>query len=257
MPNEQTQTGASTSKARTTIAKWVIGGSAGGLIALGFAMILTAETGNTGPAAEKVFTMLVPLLGTWVGTVLAYYFSGENFERASQSVTRLVEQVSEKKLRRVSVREAMTPRHAITVLELEPGDDEGAEINLEKKLLDLLKDPITRIPVFDSEGKAKYIIHQSLLFRFIAEKTIEMTDQTPPFEVPKQTLKDFLDHKNMKEIVSGTFTFVSIEGTLADAKDAMDKLPKCQDVFVTDDGTKGKPVVGWVTNTNISKYTQL
>jgi len=54
--------------ARTAVAKWVIGGAAGGIFALAIAMIIVAKTGETELAAEKAFMMLVPLLGTWVGT---------------------------------------------------------------------------------------------------------------------------------------------------------------------------------------------
>jgi hypothetical protein len=32
-----------------------------------------------------VFAAVVPLIGTWVGTLLAYNFSRENFEAASQA----------------------------------------------------------------------------------------------------------------------------------------------------------------------------
>jgi hypothetical protein len=40
-----------------------------------------AEQGGRSRAAEMAFATLIPLIGTWVGTVLAYYFSGENFQR--------------------------------------------------------------------------------------------------------------------------------------------------------------------------------
>jgi hypothetical protein len=34
---------------------------------------------GTDTAAENVLNSVLPLLGTWVGTILAYYFSKENF----------------------------------------------------------------------------------------------------------------------------------------------------------------------------------
>lgn len=37
------------------------------------------EYEKLGDAAEKTFATLIPLIGIWIGTVPAYYFSGENF----------------------------------------------------------------------------------------------------------------------------------------------------------------------------------
>src|SRR5271155_1830489 len=40
-------------------------------------------------SAQNVLGSVLPLLGTWVGTILAYYFSKENFEAATKSVTEM------------------------------------------------------------------------------------------------------------------------------------------------------------------------
>jgi hypothetical protein len=37
----------------------------------------------------------------------------------------------------------------------------------------------------------------------------------------------------------------------------MESLPKCQDVFVTKNGSKDDPVVGWITNTIIQEAGKL
>src|SRR5713226_1358319 len=44
--------------------------------------------------AQNVLNSVLPLLGTWVGTILAYYFSKENFEAATKSVTELAKQIT-------------------------------------------------------------------------------------------------------------------------------------------------------------------
>ena len=64
LPNGVTQ------KARADIAKYVIWGALGGLVALSIVMI--ALGGQKDSPADKVFMMLVPLLGTWVGTVITF-----------------------------------------------------------------------------------------------------------------------------------------------------------------------------------------
>jgi hypothetical protein len=83
-----------------------------------------------------------------------------------------------------------------------------------------------------------------------------MEGKTPPFQVAKLSLKDFLNHKNMEGLVGKTFAFVSISDSLADAKKRMEALKNCQDVFVTDDGSEDKPVLGWLTNIEITKHSK-
>jgi ATP-dependent helicase YprA (DUF1998 family) len=70
------------------------------------------------------------------------------------------------------------------------------------------------------------------------------------------TLKDFLDYGKMRDMVSGSLAFVSIDATLANAKIEMEKVDNCQDVFVTDNGDKNEPVRGWLTNSEIAKHSQ-
>ena len=54
--------------------------------------------------AQLVLTGILPLLGTWVGTILAYYFSKDNFETAA---------ASERK--RLSIQQKRIPVPALTV----------------------------------------------------------------------------------------------------------------------------------------------
>jgi hypothetical protein len=51
---------------------------------------LLINKSNNPDQIDKVFSALVPLFGTWAGTILAFYFARENFDSANQSVQRLV-----------------------------------------------------------------------------------------------------------------------------------------------------------------------
>jgi hypothetical protein len=62
--------------------------------------------------------------------------------------------------------------------------------------------------------------------------------------------------KRTRELVQGSLEFVSAEATLGDAKAAMEKKPKCQDVFVTETGQPDDSVLGWLTNIEISRHTK-
>lgn len=46
----------------------------------------------------------------------------------------------------------------------------------------------------------------------------------------------------------GSFGCVRPDDPLTSEKEKMDSNPKCQDVVVTEDGTPGKPALGWITN---------
>jgi hypothetical protein len=47
------------------------------------------------------------------------------------------------------------------------------------------------------------------------------------------------------------FNFVKKDGTLLDAKKAMDAIDECLDIFVTENGKKEEPVLGLITNNKI------
>src|SRR6478609_5743961 len=45
-------------------------------------------------ALQFVFASIVPVIGTWMGTVMAFYFSKENLEAANRSVKSLIQHIS-------------------------------------------------------------------------------------------------------------------------------------------------------------------
>ena len=65
-------------------------------------------------------------------------------------------------------------------------------------------------PIFDAEGRCKYVLHRSTIVNSLLP--------------------------------------LAPDATLADAKDLLDKNPQCLDILVTQDGTKNGTVVGWITN---------
>ena len=83
LPNAP-RTGANGNDPRTKIALTVTWFSiiTVGLIAI--VIIAGSIRNNNMEGAKLVLTGVLPLLGTWVGTILAYYFSKENFEAAAQ-----------------------------------------------------------------------------------------------------------------------------------------------------------------------------
>lgn len=252
---------APTGYSRGEIAKTLIWISVGGLVAISLILILATayvSTDDVADVSQLIFNALLPLFGTWVGAIVAFYFSSENFKEASKSVQDIAKQSAlGRRLRTVSVREAMLPKIKIKLVQLTAAEaSDESKVELKSRLIDALAGPVSRIPVLNPDGSAKYIVHESLLFRFSHERALAAATGGQAFDLSKATLKDFLDHEGMRELVSSTMAFVAVAGTLADAKAAMDKISDCRDVFVTAEGSQSEPIQGWITNTTLESYAQ-
>ncbi len=240
---------------RSTIALLVLGGSSVVLVIIAMALIFATAEAKRAEVADKIFTMVLPMLATWVGTVLAYYFSGDNFDKAHKNASEMVEQMRDGKLRQIAVKDVMISKNMMEVVSLGANDDPG-KVMLLDECINRLGESITRLPVLAANGSVKFVIHQSLLYKFVTQKTIEMKASGKDFDLTGQTLQDFLKHNHMESRVAKSIAFVSIDESLADAKNAMERLVGCQDVFVTADGHPDKPVKGWLTNVEITKYAK-
>jgi hypothetical protein len=134
------------------------------------------------------------------------------------------------------------------------GDKEEPKDLTIQKLYDYLKEGVTRIPILAPNGAAKYIIHQSMLYKFISEKS--MAPGGAPLNISTLTLEELLEFSNMRDLVEKSLAFVSKKATLGDAKAIMEKTKNCQDVFVTESGRADEPITGWLPNTELSKHAK-
>jgi hypothetical protein len=132
--------------------------------------------------------------------------------------------------------------------------EESKDVGIEKLYGYLTKEGVTRIPILDHQGAIKYIIHQSMLYKFISEKSIKAG--ATALNITALTLNDFLEFSNMRDLVEKSLGFVSTKATLGEAKATMEKTTNCQDVFVTENGRADEPIIGWLPNTVISKHTR-
>lgn len=199
--------------------------------------------------AEQVFQSTLPLFGTWVGTVLAFYFSRQNFESASDSLNRVVHQLTpEQRLRSVAVRQVMMPRASITSLALTGGQGD-ADIPLSSLVTPFSDRNVTRLPIFNADGSIRYVIHEGIFSKYQAQVGAAAA-------INGMTLADLLAYSIDGERVAGLaklFAFVQVDGTLADAQAELRSVARAQDVFVTAGGTANEPVVGWITNAVIAR----
>jgi hypothetical protein len=197
--------------------------------------------------AKYVLGVLLPVIGAWVGTVLAFYFGQVNFEAASRSAANLVRQLSPReKLQAEPAGHAMMKINEVTTFKI-PADKTEADITI-KQLIDegFEKDksqPRQRLPILDAQGRGKYVFHRSTIDAFVAPKK-----RPPDVDESTLSLKDLLEDPKLKDYINNSFLPLASDATLADAKDLFDKNPQCLDILVTQDGMKSGIVVGWITN---------
>jgi hypothetical protein len=216
--------------------------------------------------AKYVFAAVLPLLGTWVGTVLAHYFQKENLNAATQSITTLVSKVTgNEKLQSIPVKNVMIRPDKIETLPdplLNKDDKDISLSELTKHLREGTKRD--RLPIFkhnQKTGPAERVLHRSIVEKFIAQKAVENPPTKP---IDQLTLEDLMNDRTLGAVVRGSFGLVKADGTLADAKSEMDKASaalgsagNCYDVFVTDTGKPDEIVIGWITNDIINENAKV
>ncbi|MBM4276620.1 MAG: hypothetical protein FJ130_01905 [Deltaproteobacteria bacterium] len=201
--------------------------------------------------AQYVFGAMLPLLGTWVGTVLAYYFARENFESASRSVREMAKQLTPmEKLKSITIKDVMIIIGKAVTLELQKPEK---DIKLKADIIDAIlgKENKERLPILDTEGRIKYMAHRSLIDKFIVQEVGKGK------KAEDLTLQDMLDDAKFKDVLTGSFKTLLETSNLAEAKTLMDKIKICSDVFATEDGTPNSKVLGWVTNIIVGEQARV
>ena len=197
--------------------------------------------------AQMVFNALLPLLGTWVGTVLAYYFSKQNFETASQSVERMVSLTMDQKLGQMSVEKEMLRPNQITLLQI-PDTKTPKDVPL-KDVIARFGGNITRLPIVNAQGAILYVVHESGANKFIASRAVAGKS------ADTATLQDLVDDNILHQWISN-IVFVPQSASVAQAKALMEAQQGCQDLVVTQTGSKNEPMLGWMTNVDIGRLSK-
>lgn len=112
---------------------------------------------------------------------------------------------------------------------------------------------VTRVPVLRHDDVLVCVIHQSLIYKFIAERGVAAAAGGTAFDPGRLTLADLLAEPGMKELVQDAVAYVSAGATLTDAKQLMERTPNCQDVIVTEHGRPDEPLLGWLTDADVRR----
>lgn len=202
---------------------------------------------------EKFLFAVLPMIGTWIGTVLAFYFTNDSFQTASNQTRLTLSDAREARLRQISVREAMVPVSKVEAIEAD--EEDWPNVYFDTDVIGLINRKFSRVPFFSKgRGRVLGIVHDAVV------KAYAWQCGVPPQGGTKtRTLKDFFDNDEVRSAFEHSVAFVGPEATLADVKRAMDAASTrghaCRDVFVTEDGTPAGRPLGMVTNIDLERFS--
>jgi predicted outer membrane lipoprotein len=213
----------------------------GTTLAAAFAIIYASSATERSDMTRLVFTSVLPLFGTWVGTVLAFYFAGQNLQTATDSTLRLAGRLDPG----TPVDEVMIPKAQIQSYDLKAGDDVN-QLQLGTIYNLMTTSKRNRIPILDGSAVVRYVIHQSTINSLASSSNLD-----PASTAFTKTMADLLADADLKAAVTA-IGFVGPDAVIAEARAAMRSINHCNDVFVTRGGRNTDPVIGWLTNTDLA-----
>ena len=259
----------SDSRNREWIALGVLITSIIAVVLISVVVITTAENGEKRQAASgRVMDSTLPLYGTWVGTILAFYFSRNAFEAASRATDRTTAAVFQRANSDL-VSASPLPDNTLAKISLKSlANDlvfrqEDPTKSLQEVVAELeSRDRYRTIVVEVVDADKKYIKYADLVYRINASAFLAQSqtrDSNPQVgegraQVPP-TLKNYLIWRHGQgEKAQPIVVFLSQSATLADADAKLKETTGCRDVIVTTDGQRESPVVAYVTDTDINEY---
>jgi len=236
------RTEAHEARTRAWLAIGIVSLSIAGIAVASTVAIYYAAGDSRTEMARLVFASVLPLFGTWIGTVLAFYFARENLQAATESSLRLAGRVDPG----TPVAEVMIPLGRIVPWRLQPGADPRS-VTLVELYNRMESAKVGRLPILDDADAVLYVVHRSTITAFadaVAKDPGTLTE----------TMADLLGRADLKKAVEA-IGFVRPDAVVAEARAAMRSVQGCNDVFVTVHGKPQDPVVGWLTNTDLAGVT--
>ncbi len=229
---------------RTDLTRWIV--ILGLIIITLLALIIIWQAKKKFEASQWVFNAIIPLIASWIGAVIAFYFGRENYEAATEQVLALTRDT----LDDLQVKNIMINVKTIVVKRLDTNEYETTKLeNLINLYKEIEKD---RIPIFSPDGVSKYIIHRSTMSEY--NSTTEKKDVNGK-EI-ELNLKHIIDDNKDKFSHEKRYGFITVtkETSIQKALNEMNELEGCKDIFITDDGKSSGKVLGWLTDTLINRF---
>lgn len=236
-----------------------------GIFVLSWKVIAAGENKVALEAAKFVFGAVLPLLGTWVGTVLAHYFQKENLAAATKSITDVAQGMGASgKLADLKVKDFMIPASKIMSLGPLLTGKPDKELPLAEIMKNLKEAGLDRLPLFfgnSNSGAPEIVIHLSKMEKYLADQVL---NPRAGVAIDKLTVHDLRTDPVLAPGFKSSFTLVKESATMAEAKMAMESITSapgfpgtCYDIFVTATASAAEPVLGWITNDIINENAKL
>lgn len=194
---------------------------------------------------QTIFTAVLPLISTWVGAVLAFYFSKDNLQAATQTTLDAV--ASARGITaETPVMDAMIPINRIRPQRDVRNERAAKALKLSGLYESMQTSGMSRVPVF-VDGVALYVVHEPDIDQYAQRIAVKSADLEE-----SHTLGSLIEIPAGSKAVT-TFATVAESATVADARATLKKMAQAKDVFVTEDGTKGGKVLGWLTNSDLAR----
>ncbi len=186
------------------------------------------------------FATVLPVIATWVGTVLAFYFGSENFRQAAQSTR---EALGDRLVPSKKESDIMTPYERIARLEVD--DQDKAKATPISDVINYMSQAATRVIVFNKTSRIPIYVIRGWS-PFMPPSWMD-SDYRPTSEGQTKKISDYLSsNNNQNDKDAQQFDFVNEDATIEDAFGRV-MTKKIDDLFVTKDGQSNSPVLGWLT----------
>lgn len=233
---------------RLRIAIWMIALGAGGVVVISAIAILAAARGaqETSGVIQQIFPALIGLFGSWVGTVLAFYFGQDNFDAASQQNRSMIRETvmrSGNPNDQTPLRDIMVP--VASLMRKSNADGNLPNTLTMQKLDDLLSDGDSRLFILGSGNVIEYVVHRMVVDAYLRKRK----DEDAGYDPVSDSFANMLGYPAFKARVdSDIMVFESETATVRSAKQKLASNRQAWDVIVTRDGSKSSEMTGWVAN---------
>lgn len=207
---------------------------------------------------KYLLATILPVVAGWVGTVLAFYYGKENFEAGTKSVTTAAQALTSKQklaaTQASSLGKARKDFKGLVLTDEESSSPENVKLDrVEQEFAGASPQdkPYERLPVMLAGDRPYMVLHRSTLNSFLVDqKKID-----PAKNIGDFALKDLF--AKVDYLPKQSIAVVGPDATAVKAKDEMEKIDNCSDVFVTTDGTPASAVARWITNVDLLKAAEI
>ncbi len=193
--------------------------------------------------AMPIFNATLPVVTSWVGTVLAHYFGRRNFEAANRGIQEMAERLSVEQRGAVSAGRIMRRMAEVVHITLDPAS--VASLTL-ATLCARFSASITRLPLLDRDGVVLYLVHESSINKFLSSGgNIDMS------------FADFIAQQKAGGIEYGLGSGFVVAGPstpISSIKMNLEGSRGVQDAIITPNGAPNERALGWISNIRLAKY---